>query len=107
MVTSPIIIKPTDAKFTWVMNVPYGSTNEPVHPAAANDCPFQKRAVRGSVCNGLLCVLFERNQQQVSDNTTRSGILSSDYSIIFNSECRPRLDRLFVSSATIAHFSFR
>ena len=29
------------------------TTNDPVHRAAANDFPFQSRAARGFVCNGL------------------------------------------------------
>ena len=29
-----------------------GTTNDPVHRAAANNFPFQNRAARGSVCNG-------------------------------------------------------
>ena len=33
------------------------SPNDPVHRAAANDFPFQNRAARGSVCNGLFAEL--------------------------------------------------
>ena len=32
--------------------------NDPVHRAAANDFPFQSRAARGSVCNGLFALML-------------------------------------------------
>jgi hypothetical protein len=42
---------------TWSpASVPHA--NGTVHRAAVNDFPFQNRAARGSVCNGLFCLRY-------------------------------------------------
>jgi hypothetical protein len=40
--------------------------NDPVHRAAANDFPFQNRATRGSVCNGLFAASSFTTEAQTS-----------------------------------------